>query len=83
LIFILSYDRSREKLIENAVFDDDDVRRAQEARLVSEARHAGHDDVEVVLLRSDSIDELHRTHSRYFQSAQQIADGLRERLARR
>lgn len=80
MIFILSYDRSAESLIEQTTFDDEDVLRARDARLAAEARHAGNDNIEVVLLRSASRDDLQRTHSRYFQSTWQIADGLRRRL---
>lgn len=34
-------------------------------------------EVEVVLLLADSIDQLKRTHSRYFMTAREIAEDLR------
>lgn len=82
MIFVLSYDRQLESLIEQMTFEDEDDQRARDARLAAEARHAGHDNIEVVFLRSASHDDLQRTHSRYFQSTKQIADELRLRVMR-
>ena len=81
MIFILSYDRSSERIINETVFDDADMTRALATRVESEAKYAGRDDIEVVLLRSDSSAALQRTHSRYFQSARDIAKSLGDRVA--
>lgn len=41
-----------------------------------EARHRENDNVEVVLLGSDSIDTLERTHASYFELAEKHVDRL-------
>jgi hypothetical protein len=83
LIFILSYDRLSEHIIDEMVFDDGEMTRALAVRVESEARYAGRDDIEVVLLRSQSAEALQRTHSRYFQSARDIASSLGDQVAGR
>jgi hypothetical protein len=83
MIFVLSYDRLLEKLLEERQFSDDLLGQARHARVESEARYAGNDDIEVVLLRSATSETLQQTHSRYFCSARQIAATLGDRLSRR
>lgn len=45
----------------------------------AEEAHRGDDNVEVVLLGSDSIETLERTHSSYFELAEKHVDRLVER----
>ena len=45
----------------------------------AEAKHRENPDIEVVLLGSDSIDTLARTHSSYFELAEKHVDRLVER----
>jgi len=40
----------------------------------AEAEHRGDDDVEVVLLGSDSLETLERTHSSYFELSEKHVD---------
>jgi hypothetical protein len=47
-------------------------RAAIRARFEEERQNQGNPDIEVVVLGSKSRDELMRTHSRYFQSAQDL-----------
>ena len=83
MIFILSYDRLSARIIDELVFDDGEMTRALAARVESEAKYAGRDDVEVVLLRSQSVATLQGTHSRYFQSARDIAASLGDQVVGR
>lgn len=49
-------------------------REAIRARFEEERLHRGDPDIEVVVLGSRSREELEKTHSRYFRSAQQILE---------
>jgi hypothetical protein len=49
-------------------------REAIRARFEEERRYRGDSDIEIVVLGSRSIDDLMKTHSRYFRSARQIAE---------
>lgn len=49
-------------------------REAIRARFEEERKHRGDSDIEVVVLGSQSLEELKKTHSRYFCSARQIAE---------
>lgn len=48
-------------------------REAIRARFEEERKHRGDRDIEVVVLGSQSLEDLMKTHSRYFRSARQIA----------
>ena len=50
-----------------------DSGRALDARFEAEREHRADPDIEVVVLSGRSVDALRRTHSRYFEDAQQIA----------
>jgi hypothetical protein len=52
-------------------------REAIRERFVLERQHRGDSDIEIVVLGSDSQDELMQTHSRYFRSATQILEHAR------
>ncbi|WP_394274712.1 hypothetical protein [Luteococcus sp.] len=64
--FVLAYDRVNAELLHEESFADVDM--AVSRRLDLESRHADRRSVEVVLLGARSIDDLHRTHRRYFES---------------
>jgi hypothetical protein len=49
-------------------------REAIRARFEEERRHSGDRDIEIVVLGSQSREDLMKTHSRYFRSAQQIVE---------
>lgn len=72
--FLVIYD------IPNGLAHVDDFGQDYEAALVAyaaaEERHRSDDQVEVVLLGSDSIDTLERTHSSYFELADRHVDRL-------
>jgi len=79
MIFVLSYDRLTERVLEEITFDDGAVD-AERKRVELEAAFAGNDDIEVVLLRSESRESLYQTHSRYFRSTREIAQRLGEQV---
>ena len=49
-------------------------REAIRERFATERRHRNNPDIEVVVLGSSSRDELMKTHSRYFRSAEEILE---------
>lgn len=65
--FLLVYHRPTGTLREQTEFDDGDA--ALEARFERERRWAGDRDVEVVVLTSDSLATVKKTHGRYFMPA--------------
>lgn len=81
MIIVLNYDRLMERVLEEITFDDDAIADAERKRVQFEAFFAGNDNVEVVLLRSESRETLYRTHSRYFRSTREIARRLGEEVA--
>jgi hypothetical protein len=77
MIFVLIYDRSNQSL-DLSEYDDADEEKALLEKRAREARFRNDDSVEVVLLRSNDLETLKRTHSRYFFNATQIANNLKE-----
>ena len=49
-------------------------REAIRARFEEERKHRGESDIEIVVLGSPSLDDLMKTHSRYFRSARQLVE---------
>jgi hypothetical protein len=64
-LFLITYDRSTQ----HAVVDDVGTDAVHATRILREAEHVAPESSEVVLLSSDSIDTLRRTHSSYFGTA--------------
>jgi hypothetical protein len=56
-----------------------DYERAVEAYNEAERQHRDDPDIEVVLLGSDSVETLARTHSSYFQLSEKHADRVVQR----
>jgi hypothetical protein len=73
MIFLLVYDRSKGKLIGDTTYADSQIEVANEARLDAEITNAENTDIEVVILKSESRDELEKTHGRYFKSLKQLS----------
>lgn len=73
MIFLIHYDRRAGAIRAMTSFTDDDRVEAEAARLVIELAHgSGGSESEVVLLESQSEDELRRTHGRYFATASDL-----------
>lgn len=62
--FLLVYDLTQQRLIEQLEFADGDE--AAQAYARKEAEHRANDDVEIVLVGADSIDTIKLTHGQYF-----------------
>jgi len=74
--FLLVYDHKQEKLLEERVFTD--AQEAADAYSAAEAkvdnRHRG--ELEIVLVGSDSIETVHRTHGHYFRDGAPVSKYL-------
>lgn len=71
--FVVAYKRSAGKLLELGEFDT--AKEAHARRMELDLQYRTDHDVEVAVLGSDSLDQLKRTHSRYFKTFAEIAKG--------
>lgn len=69
--FLIEYDRNTEALVNLVEYTDDAQQEALTELRRSEANKPRH--IEVVLLSARSLQDVKRTHSRYFQTAAEIA----------
>lgn len=76
--YLLSFKRSSGRLTVEKFEGVDAGRTALRARFAAEAKFAGQDDVELVVIQARSEDEIRRTHSRYFQSVRQLTQTARD-----
>jgi|tagenome__1003787_1003787.scaffolds.fasta_scaffold17383525_2 hypothetical protein len=75
--FLMQYDRRSGDLEVTEFVGESARQEALAARVRAESTRAS-EDVEVVVLSADSLDQLKRTHGRYFKSAPEL---LREAIA--
>lgn len=73
--FVIVYDRHSGNVIETVEFSEAERGLALKERFARELTFRGQPDVEVVSLGAESIEDLERTHTRYFK------DELRKRAA--
>jgi hypothetical protein len=74
--FLVVYNRrTGERTVEE--FPEGCGREAIRHRFMAEREHNGDTDIEVVVLSSNSREELEKTHSRYFRSAREILEHAR------
>jgi len=74
--FLLIYDHGRSRLIDPpASFDD--ASEAAEALSEAEERYSSDATVEVVLIGSDSLMTVHRTHANYFEGGLRLLEDLK------
>ncbi len=72
-VFLVEYDRRESRLVRVEDFGEN-RERANEARLAAELRAmAEHLDREIVTLKSESIEVLHRTHTSYFGKPEELS----------
>ena len=75
MIFLIEYDRSCGKLIQLQPFADADAAHARTRRLQLElermSSNVGH---EIVILEAASESQLRKTHRRYFEGLEQLAN---------
>ena len=73
--FVIVFDRSRGEILETIEFPEWEREKSLKKRFALEQEYASRPEVEVVSLGAASIDDLKRTHTRYFK------DELRRRAA--
>ena len=75
MIFLIEYDRSRGALVQLSGFQPDEAAAANSSRLKLELERMrskiGH---EIVILEAESEDHLRKTHRRYFEQIDTLAD---------
>ncbi|MGX9348115.1 hypothetical protein [Microbacterium sp. KNMS] len=64
--FLLAYSHKEQKLVSQYEFSD--AKRATKAYADAEAKHQNDSDYEIVLIGSDSIETIMKTHGHYFAS---------------
>jgi hypothetical protein len=74
VIFLLQYDRAKGQLVGLRRFDDEDRAAAETTRFALELANARSETFEVVLLEAISEEALRRTHRRYFETLQELAE---------
>ncbi|HUY50888.1 MAG TPA: hypothetical protein VMV92_35140 [Streptosporangiaceae bacterium] len=77
--YLVIYDRRVGKIIRTRAYRDS--AEALKARFAAEREHRGDGDVEVVVLSAKSRAALLRTHARYFQGTQELAETALNRIA--
>jgi hypothetical protein len=63
-LFLLTYDRRQQRLLSNQEFEPGQYEEANRVMLEEELAHP---ELEIVLLEAASLDDLKRTHRRYFE----------------
>jgi hypothetical protein len=77
--YLVIYNRRAGKIVRRQWFQAPDT--ALAARFEAEREFLGEPDVEIVVLGADSWEALMQTHSRYFESVQELAESAVEREA--
>ena len=72
--FLIAYDRALGVVVSRLQFDD--AHEASEAYKRVEFEHSGDSNMEIVLIGSDSIETVKRTHRNYFDDAMSFDDLL-------
>lgn len=72
MIALIVYSRREGKIVHLETYVDEDLAKANDDRLRAEIDHAGSGDCEIVTLQSDSLEQLKRTHARYFKSVEEL-----------
>lgn len=70
--FLIIYDRTAAKLLELREFSDSERDAASAARLEADKRTKTQPNIEVVILTSDSLQTIKKTHAGYFKTIQEL-----------
>jgi hypothetical protein len=70
--FLLVYERSSGKLLDQREYGPDEGAKALEERFARERARRNGSDVEIVVLGAESLEALKKTHSRYFMTLEEI-----------
>ena len=83
MIFLVEYDRKRGTLVQLIAFRADEAATANSSRLSLELDRMGSEiGHEIVILEAESEDHLRKTHRRYFEQIDTLADPDSPLLAR-
>jgi hypothetical protein len=74
--FLLVYDRSVGRLIEEHTYAQDERARALEELFAREMKEKDRPNIEVVLFSAESRDALKKTHGRYFKTIRELLTEL-------
>ncbi|WP_457253827.1 hypothetical protein [Pedococcus sp. P5_B7] len=77
--FLIVFERLQGQLLDIREFDRAD--KALSGRFEAERLYHGSRDVEVVVLGAKSLEDLRRTHSRYFSTGRELVRGAVGRVA--
>lgn len=77
MIFLIEYDRARGEIVTLKTFSDSERHVAQDLRLEMEiGLNRDEVDREVVILEAETEEALRRTHRRYFENLNELANPL-------
>jgi hypothetical protein len=75
MIFLIEYSREKGRIIRLQEFEDSEQADADSARLNLEMKFVKDDNLhEIVLLQAHTLDALKRTHRRYFENLEELAE---------
>jgi hypothetical protein len=75
MIYLIEYDRASGTIVKLQTFGAGDSTQANTARMTLELdRMRANIAREIVILEADSEEQLHKTHRRYFEQLQTLAD---------
>lgn len=75
--FLLIYERSTGRLLEQRTYAEGEEVRAQKDRFARELQERERPDIEVVLLGAESLDALKKTHGRYFKTMRELLEEMK------
>lgn len=71
--FLFTYDRRSGRVVDQREYRAEDHAQAVQERFARELARQGEPDIEIILLGAESLDDLKRTHVRFFKSAGELA----------
>ncbi|HYD09547.1 MAG TPA: hypothetical protein VEA78_05540 [Acidimicrobiales bacterium] len=74
--FLLAYDQKAGRLVSQEEFPEAELERAQDRRFELEQQHRGTPGMEVVMLGAESIEQVKRTHRRYFMTVKEMLEAI-------
>jgi hypothetical protein len=77
--YLVIYNRRAGEIVRRQTFQSSDT--AMAARFMAEREYRAEPDIEIVVLGADSWEALRKTHSRYFERVQELAESALKREA--
>ena len=76
MYLLIEYSRSQSKMLRSQEFEDGEYSKAAAERLRRELSIGPNPDIELVILGAGRLEDLHRTHGRYFKTASELLKGF-------